>query len=69
MTDRAQNAYHATTTSTGSCGPTRYTNAQPVTFDENNVPDFGIPLAWGVEIEPPSGEVANSTRKTKTRRG
>ncbi|CAG9946230.1 unnamed protein product [Clonostachys rosea f. rosea IK726] len=61
------NAFHATANSDGDCGRTRYTMAQKVTFDKNNVPNFGIPQPLGAELDPPSGECQPRKKKTSLR--
>ncbi|CAH0045954.1 unnamed protein product [Clonostachys solani] len=50
------NIFHATSISTGNCGPARYTMAQKVTFNAQGNPNLGQAPALGTEITPPSGE-------------
>jgi hypothetical protein len=51
-----QNTFHATSNPKGSCGNDRYTMAQIVNFDGNNVPSLGIPMALSAMLTAPSVE-------------
>jgi GH43 family beta-xylosidase len=45
--------YHAVTSSAGACDGTRSTRMQPFTFDANDNPVFGTPVATGVALACP----------------
>lgn len=53
--------YHGNNLPTQGCGDTRMTRAQPVSFDENNFPVFGQPVASGMPLNVPSGEMGPIT--------
>ncbi|MGP3968164.1 glycoside hydrolase family 43 protein [Streptomyces sp. 6N223] len=48
--------YHANSSPDDGCGSSRTTRAQPITWNENGTPDFGVPAAPGEELPGPSGE-------------
>ncbi|KAK0625148.1 glycosyl hydrolase [Bombardia bombarda] len=52
------NIYHATSTKTGSCSGSRYTEAKKVNWKADGTPDFGKADALGVVLVGPSGEPA-----------
>ncbi|KAL3417492.1 glycosyl hydrolase family 43 protein [Phlyctema vagabunda] len=57
------NGFHATSNVNGSCGTDRYTMAQVVNFDRDNVPSFGVPYPLDAMLVSPSGEASNVTRR------
>ncbi|THV34702.1 family 43 glycosylhydrolase [Glycomyces buryatensis] len=48
--------YHGNTSSSQGCGNTRQTRVQEFTFNADGTPNFGSPIANGVQFPAPSGE-------------
>ncbi|WP_111640944.1 family 43 glycosylhydrolase [Marinimicrobium alkaliphilum] len=48
--------YHGNSSVEHGCSATRSLRAQRFTWNDDGTPDFGEPLAEGVEVDPPSGE-------------
>lgn len=53
--------YHANDSAQGVCDDRRTTRVQPFTWNEDGTPNFGTPLALGVEIAAPSGDAGVDT--------
>lgn len=49
--------YHANDSLAGGCDDQRTTRAQPITWTEDGLPDFGEPVSLDTELLVPSGEV------------
>ena len=50
--------YHANSSASGGCDMNRSTRAQKFTWNADGTPNFGTPVATGVQITAPSGEPA-----------
>jgi GH43 family beta-xylosidase len=48
--------YHGNTSASQGCGSTRQTRVQEFTFNADGTPNFGTPIASGVQFPAPSGE-------------
>ncbi|WP_241972373.1 family 43 glycosylhydrolase [Aliidiomarina soli] len=48
--------YHGNNSESDGCGPSRALRAQPHTWNDDGTPNFGEPIADGVEMDAPSGE-------------
>ena len=52
------NVFHANRAADGGCDGGRQTFVQPVTWNADDTPNLGKPLAAGTQIAAPSGEKA-----------
>jgi GH43 family beta-xylosidase len=57
--------YHGNNLPTEGCGSSRWTRAQPISFDVNDTPVFGEPAGPGASLAVPSGEMGPVTASVK----